>query len=175
MTFDVFLDGEWHSFDSAEHASGLVLAFMKGTSYCGIETRSSAKKGVWFGYSDRPISDGEVPDPFLRVALNFDTGYGGLTWGAAGDRWPVNGVWVADNPNPPETDPHVFSDSGYPLFYEARSTVTLQDVFAVLDEFCRMETGVRPDCIDWVRGELNGMCCDSIRTPELVEDVDPWG
>ncbi|MET7749740.1 Imm1 family immunity protein [Micromonospora sp. NPDC005367] len=37
-----------------------------------------------------------------------------------------------------------------------RSVLPLAQVRAAVEEFCRTGTGDRPECIRWVRGEING-------------------
>ncbi|MGW2935724.1 Imm1 family immunity protein [Streptomyces sp. NPDC001156] len=37
-----------------------------------------------------------------------------------------------------------------------RSTLPVTQVHAALEEFCRTGAGDRPECIYWVRGEING-------------------
>jgi Immunity protein Imm1 len=120
---------------------------------------------VSFSFADRrhtAETRGWWPDNYLRVGVNSSTGYGGLVWhvspkraGASGDdksQW----CWVSDNPTPPDFDPKVFSDPGSPLCYDPRSTLPVLRVRAALEEFCRTGTGERPECIQWVRGEING-------------------
>ncbi|WP_369384102.1 Imm1 family immunity protein [Streptomyces sp. cg36] len=102
------------------------------------------------------------PDNYLRVSVNAATGYGGLTWFVSAERADERkdeisqSVWVSDNPTPPDFDPRVVSDPGFPLFYDAQSTLPATQVRAALEEFCRAETGERPACINWVPGEMNG-------------------
>ncbi|MER7735969.1 Imm1 family immunity protein [Streptomyces erythrochromogenes] len=38
----------------------------------------------------------------------------------------------------------------------AESTLPLAQIRAALEEFCRKGTGGRPECISWVKGEING-------------------
>ena len=64
--------------------------------------------------------------------------------------------WVSDNPAPPDFDPRVLSDPGCPLWYDPRSTLPVARVRAALRELCRMGTGDRPECVQWVHGEING-------------------
>jgi Immunity protein Imm1 len=100
------------------------------------------------------------PDNTLQVAVNTETGYGGLVWFATQERVKKDDVseciWVSNNPNPPSFDPRVVGDPGIPYFFDPRSTLPLDQVRAVLEEFCRVGTGDRPECIEWVHGEMNG-------------------
>ncbi|MFI1200624.1 Imm1 family immunity protein [Streptomyces sp. NPDC020883] len=106
------------------------------------------------------------PDNFLHVAVNASTGYGGLTWNLSAERAAKaqdemsNHVWVTDNSTPPDFDPRVVSDPGYPLFYSPSSTLPVSQIRAALEEFYRAGTGNRPECVSWVRGELNGQRLD---------------
>ncbi|MEU4681093.1 Imm1 family immunity protein [Micromonospora sp. NPDC023737] len=102
------------------------------------------------------------PDNYLHVSVNSSTGYGGLVWyvspqRAARDRDEVSQwCWVSDNPTPPDFDPRVLSDPGSPLCYDRRSVLPVAQVRTAVEEFCRTGTGGRPECIRWVRGEING-------------------
>ena len=102
------------------------------------------------------------PDNFLHVGVNSSTGYGGLVWYVDPKRADKSGdensqwCWVSDNPAPPEFDPMVLSDPGAPLRYDRRSTLPVASVISALEEFCRMGTGDRPECVQWVHGEING-------------------
>ncbi|MEU5310729.1 Imm1 family immunity protein [Streptomyces sp. NPDC021562] len=100
------------------------------------------------------------PDNTLQVAVNSETGYGGLVWFATQERVTKNEIseyiWVSNNPSPPEFDPRVVSDPGVPYFFEPRSALPVDQIRAALEEFCRLGTGDRPECIEWVHGEMNG-------------------
>jgi len=100
------------------------------------------------------------PDNTLQVAVNTETGYGGLVWFATQERVKKDDVseyvWVSNNPSPPSFDPRVVGDPGVPYFFDPRSTMPLDQVRAALEEFCRLGTGDRPECIEWVHGEMNG-------------------
>ncbi|MEU9079159.1 Imm1 family immunity protein [Kitasatospora sp. NPDC048538] len=52
----------------------------------------------------------------------------------------------------------VVFDPGDPRFHNPRSCLPVLEVRAALEEFCRMGTGNRPECIHWVRGYMNGYC-----------------
>jgi len=101
---------------------------------------------AWFMFVDRRRADPygpPWPNNYLSVAVNTKTGYGGLTWFIterstipAGDKI-ANHVGVTDNPSPPDFDPGVVSDPGYPLFYHPNSTIPVTQVRTALEEFCR--------------------------------------
>ncbi|GHD63820.1 hypothetical protein GCM10010317_061190 [Streptomyces mirabilis] len=126
---------------------GVVLMFAAG--------RHTAQTRDWW------------PDNFLHVGVNSSTGYGGLVWYVSPKRAEESGdeksqsCWVSDNPAPPDFDPRVLSDPGCPLCYDPRSTLPVARVRAALREFCRMGTGDRPECVQWVRGEINGERLDA--------------
>jgi hypothetical protein len=107
--------------------------------------------------SENPISDSR-----LWAGLNPDTGYGGLIWFATDDRARnlddevAQEMWVSDNPNPPQFDPDVMSDPGYPLFFDPRSTLPIDQVRNVIEEFFRAGTGDRPEGTAWVEGDMAG-------------------
>jgi hypothetical protein len=100
------------------------------------------------------------PDNTLQVALNSETGYGGLVWFATQERVARDDIsehiWVSDNPGPPDFDPRVVSDPGVPYFFDPRSTLPVGQIRTALEEFCRLGTGDRPECVEWVHGEMNG-------------------
>lgn len=60
------------------------------------------------------------PDNTLQVAVNLESGYGGLVWFATQERATKDEIsehiWVSDNPNPPNFDPCVVSDPGGSVF-----------------------------------------------------------
>ncbi|GAA4490662.1 hypothetical protein GCM10023191_023160 [Actinoallomurus oryzae] len=117
-------------------------------SFAG-RARTADTKGWW-------------PDNYLRVGVNSATGYGGLVWYVSPKRAQASGdeksqwCWVSDNPTPPDFDPQVLSDPGSPLCYDRRSALPVPRVREALEEFCRTGTGDRPECINWLRGEING-------------------
>ncbi|MGW1668812.1 Imm1 family immunity protein [Streptomyces sp. NPDC002324] len=102
------------------------------------------------------------PDNFLQISVNSVTGYGGLIWYVGEERAEASmdviskHVWISDNPEPPDFDPRVVSDPGFPLFFDPRSVLPVLQVRAALEEFCRTGTGGRPESIGWVRGETSG-------------------
>jgi len=135
--------------------------------------QSERSDGIWsdpgenacFIFADGRYSDddgGLWADNFLYVAVNSSTGYGGMTWFVTRNRAETanNGtadyVWVSNNSAPPDFDPRVVSDPGGPVFYDPRSTLPAPRIRAALEEFCRVGTGDRPECISWVLGETTG-------------------
>lgn len=134
---------------------------------------------VWFMFSDRRHrGHGDMPTNSLQVSVNLSTGYGGLIWCVSqGD--PRRGgiydyVWISDNEHPPDFDPRVISDAGYPLFHDRSSTLPISVVRAAVEEFCRTGTGERPECVRWVRGQVNGQREDRDPIVERVEAGDPF-
>ncbi|WP_406177779.1 Imm1 family immunity protein [Streptomyces sp. NBC_00996] len=136
---------------------------------------------AWFSLaSQRHSYEQRVADNHLRVAVNRQTGYGSLIWFVDGDSSRVGevceSVWISDNPQPPRFDPRVVSDPGYPLFHDPSSALPLEQVRAALEEFCRIGTGERPECISWAPGDANGQRLDRAPMVEQVEDpVIDWG
>jgi hypothetical protein len=96
------------------------------------------------------------PDNVLQIGVNRETGYGGLVWsasqGRAGKDYVSEYIWVTDNPSPPDFDPRVVSDPRVPYFFDPRSVLPLDQILAALEEFCSLETGDRPECVQWVHG-----------------------
>ena len=175
VILNVFFDKEWHHYESRDEVTSAISGILEGGGAgARAEGSRSADAGAWFGFSDFRVEGNDMPDNFLRVAVNEETGYGGLAWGVT-DRHPIpSGVWISDNPNPPEFDPRVISDPGCPVFYEPQSTLPLGLVRAALEEFCYLGTGARPVCVRWVRGNVNGRRLDSELKVEIVDDIDPW-
>lgn len=136
-----------------------------------------AGEDAWFYLSENPVGRETVLHASsLRVAVNRNTGYGALIWFAAQGFERSGGVydhvWISDNPEPPEFDPRVVSDPCYPLFHDPSSTLPLAQVRNALEEFCRMRTGRRPECIAWTKGEANGRRLDRPPIVEFVEDPE---
>ncbi|WP_328876414.1 Imm1 family immunity protein [Streptomyces sp. NBC_00287] len=129
---------------------------------------------AWFSWSNRQHMDSEgVPNNNLVVSLNRDTGHGGLIWFAMpGYSGPepdevLDSVWISDNPNPPDFDTEVLSNPGEPYCFDPRSTLPAEKIEAAVDEFCQMRTGARPECVQWVMGELSGRRADGECESEL--------
>ncbi|MFF0205954.1 Imm1 family immunity protein [Streptomyces sp. NPDC005017] len=122
---------------------------------------------AWFSWSDHRIVDpADMPTNTLIVSLNKETGYGGLIWfvtaeypGAEEDEVLAN-IWVSDNPHPPSGETEVVAEPGEPYFFESRSVLLIDEVKAALDEFCRVRTGMRPECVQWTPGEVSGRRAD---------------
>ncbi len=104
--------------------------------------------------------EGVYADNTLKVSINPETGYGGLSW-QVGINYPKQGgiyscTWVSDNPEPPAIDPRILSDAHHPVFMEPASALPLPEVRKVLEEFYLTGTGDRPKSINWVKGHMNG-------------------
>ncbi|QKW23949.1 hypothetical protein HUT16_37050 [Kitasatospora sp. NA04385] len=126
--------------------------------------------------TDDPHWERCPPDNCLVVAVNRSTGYGGLAWFVTG-RNPKKGgvydhVWVSDNPEPPDSDPRVVSESYYPHYHDRASTFPLDRIRAAVEEFCRADNGDRPESITWITGNANGMRSDREYPDDTVES--PW-
>ncbi|MFC8593247.1 Imm1 family immunity protein [Streptomyces atroolivaceus] len=106
----------------------------------------------------------EIPrfaDNALTVGVNLATGYGGITWW--GEEIPENPDqvhWVSRNQDPPNFDPRVTADPGYPLWYEKRNVIHAEQVASVIEEFC-FNKGRRPSLIKWEPSTVNGQRLDS--------------
>lgn len=100
------------------------------------------------------------PDNTLQVSVNSQTGYGGLVWYATQARASRDevseNIWVSDNKCPPDFDPRVVADPGIPKFFDPQSAIPIAMVRSALEEFCLLATGDRPECVEWVRGDMNG-------------------
>ena len=179
--------GVWYHAETVEEMSRLVGEVME---HLPDEDGSAQPKrygrDAWFCFSDlrfeHPRNPGDEPDTLLRLAVNRSTGFGALMWlvtrgrsSGAGDEVD-DYLWISDNPQPPEFDPRVIAEPGYVRFHSRRSAVPLERVRVVLEEFCRVGTGARPESISWVRGELNGQRSDEEPIVDWVEapETNPW-
>lgn len=161
LILNVLYNHTWHYAETWQEMSELISDVMESLPSESREPIYHPGGDAWFMFSDkRHDNDTSMPENYLRIAINASTGYGGLIWCVA-ESDPRKGgiydyVWVSDNPDPPDFDPRVVSDPGYPLFHDPRSTLPVAQVRAVIEEFCRVGTGDRPECIHWTRGQLNG-------------------
>lgn len=153
VILNVYLQG-WRHAETAEEMTDLVSKVLDEL----VGTSGTA----WFGISDRRHVDVRSgPENNLRVAVNGATGYGGLVWFVNGNGSRHGGiydhVWVSDNPEPPDFDPGVVTDTHVAAYLDRRSVVPLAKVREVVEEFCRTGTGDRPEGISWVRSDANGI------------------
>lgn len=178
MFLSVFFKGEWRYAESPVEASRLVADVMEGLQG-EKEAEGSYYPGedAWFCVADQRYSeDAPVAASNLRVAINRRHGYGALVW-FVDEKFPRDGgvydsVWISDNPEPLDFDPRVVSDPGYPLFHDPASTLPLSQVQAAVEEFCRLCSGNRPECINWVAGHMNAQRLDRPFAVEVVEDPE---
>jgi hypothetical protein len=163
VILNAIIHGSYYYADSWPEKIELIREVMQNLRSERCDTPwIDAGETAWFMFADRRHSESTRdwwPDNTLLVAVNSVTGYGGLVWSANQDRVEKDEiskyVWVSDNPSPPDFDPRVVSDPGVPYFFDPKSTLPLDRVRAALEEFCMLGTGDRPECIRWVRGELN--------------------
>ncbi|MEF9886086.1 MULTISPECIES: Imm1 family immunity protein [unclassified Streptomyces] len=164
MILNAIIHGRYQYADDWNGKSALITEVLENLQH---EDRSgpwiSAGETASFMFAERRHSETVRdwwPDNCLQVAVNSESGYGGLVWSANQDRITRDEIsehiWVSDNPNPPDFDPRVVSDPGVPYFFDPRSTLPVNQIRAALEEFCRNESGNRPECVAWVHGELNG-------------------
>ncbi|WP_262056267.1 Imm1 family immunity protein [Streptomyces sp. STR69] len=185
MVLNVLFSKEWRHAESEVDRSRLVAEVMENLRFEDSSSKwVSPGEDAWFCFSDHRFESVTVqnnPNTYLRVAVNRPTGYGALMWFATDRRTGRSEIfdytWLSDNPEPPDFDPRVVADPGYPLFHHPRSTIPLDSVRLVLEEFCRTSSGERPQCIQWVQGELNGQRLGEEPVVDFVDtsDVtDPW-
>jgi hypothetical protein len=115
-------------------------------------------------YGTLAIFEGEHPNEieqrwpvsYLQVSVNTGNQYGALTWyttrspEGAGEDHPSRFVWISSNPNPPSFDPRLILDPGTPLYFPPEAALPVAQVREAAEEFCRVRTGTRPDCIQWM-------------------------
>ncbi|MGW2647851.1 Imm1 family immunity protein [Streptomyces sp. NPDC001393] len=163
LILNVRIGSTYHYAETWQEMSDLIEQVIR-EQQCVIPGVGIGDGVVFMFASERHAAQtrGWRPDNHLHVGVNSSTGYGGLVWYVSPKRADESGdeisqwCWVSDNPTPPEFDPQVLSDPGSPLCYDPRSTLPVTQVRAALEEFCRTGTGDRPECINWVRGEING-------------------
>lgn len=184
MILNVSYGDGWRFAETQSEIAGLVsevLATLSPSVHVkGREIRDFGRD-AWFSCSDRRHTYlTEMPGNSLRVAINEQTGYGGLMWCVSGEDWDEGGiydfVWISDNLNPPNFDPQVVADPSLVSFHDPRSTLPISQVRAAIAEFCRVGTGDRPECVDWVAGQLNGQRSDTHYEVESSSGQmdDPW-
>lgn len=171
MILNAVIHGRYHYAESLPGVAELIVEVMENL-------RSESRDSQWvipgevatFMFAEGRHSGGVRdwwPDNTLQVSVNSTTGYGGLVWFATQERASRDEVaeyiWVSDNPSPPDFDPRVVADPGVPQFFDPKSTLPVVHVRAALEEFCRVGTGDRPECIKWVHGEMNGRRHDHAR------------
>ncbi|XUL90406.1 Imm1 family immunity protein [Streptomyces galilaeus] len=182
MILSAFFHGAWHYGETEDEKLRIVAEAMDNLASEGsVGGAYSPGEDAWFSIArERHCDENRTADNHLRFAINKETGYGSLIW-CVNDNSPRRGgiydsVWISNNPEPPSFDPRVVSDPGYPLFHDPSSALLVAQVRAAVEEFCRVDTGDRPECIDWVPGDLNGQRLDRPSMIETVEDpVIDWG
>lgn len=164
MILNAVIHGNYCYAETWPEKVALITEVMENLRFeCREQQWVSPGEVATFMFADQRHSDSVRdwwPDNVLQVAVNSETGYGGLVWYATQGRISKSDIseyiWVSDNPNPPDFDPRVVSDPGVPYFFDPRSTLPADQVRAALEEFCRLGDGDRPESIGWVHGEMNG-------------------
>lgn len=162
---NVVIHREWRYAETPAEMAALVTEAMEHLRQETFEPYRSPAEDAGFMFSDRKHSGlPDMPNNYLRVAVNISTGYGTLIWFVT-KGYPKSGgiydqVWVSNSVNEPNFDPRVISDPGEPRLHSRRSAISIGDVRAVLEEFCRLRTGDRPECIGWTPGYANGRRLD---------------
>ena len=114
------------------------------------------------------------PSAYLHVSANEMSGYGALIWYTDGQPPRQGGIyeyaWISDNPAPSDVDHRLMSDSYLPTYHDPASAVPLPQIRTAIEEFCRSETGERPESINWVTGEIIGHRSDKPIPEEPVYD-----
>ncbi|WP_078661706.1 Imm1 family immunity protein [Streptomyces sp. NRRL B-24484] len=175
MLLNVHIDGQWRCGTTPEEKSRLIsevfwILAEKGSG--GPDWRPG--EIAWFSFSERPNGDSGWPDNCLAVSVNVSTGYGGLVWFFNNEK--KGGVygrtWVSDNPEPPDFDPQVVSDPGYPLFHDPASTLPIDQVRRAVEEYVRVGTGDRPKSVGWIGGAMSGQRDDREPVIGTVEEPE---
>ena len=152
MILNVYFRNEWRYAEDWHDMGELAMSVVRS-----IKPRSEI---ATFGFSEERHTGVSGPDNVLRLALNCDTGFGGFVWLVEEDLPRRGGVydsvWVSDNLEPPVVEPWVASDPWAPVYLAKRSVLPIPEIIATLQEYCRVGTGDRPECIEWARGNMNG-------------------
>ncbi|MFF7459790.1 Imm1 family immunity protein [Kitasatospora sp. NPDC008115] len=180
MVLNARYDMQWRHADNWNDASSLIdmtLAALKPYQERRDNILAPGTMAM-FCLAEHPLSDGAEGDSTLLVSANSNTGFGALIWYLADGNPLKRGIfehaWISDNPQPPEFDPRVVSDSGYPLFHDRASTLPISKVRAALEEFARTGTGERPECISWTLGNIDGQRHDRAPIWEFDEEETPF-
>ncbi|MFE2758689.1 Imm1 family immunity protein [Streptomyces halstedii] len=140
--------------DLVDHVMGDLIQGGKTPEGFEIMPEYATVTVVEDGYPER--AERLWPSSYLHVSVNTSNEYGALRWFSA---TPPNGegvnhmnrfVWVSENPNPPAFNPRLILDPSTPLYYPRESAFPVKKVREALEEFCRVGTGVRPECIPWM-------------------------
>ncbi|WUH98842.1 Imm1 family immunity protein [Spirillospora sp. NBC_00431] len=120
-------------------------------------------------------------DSYLQVMANLHKMYGALKWllpvgsVVSAEEYLTNNIWLSDNPDPPAADPLIVADMDSGQALDPRCALPISTVRMVVEEFCGLRTGRRPESIGWVPGEFSGRRLDgeqAITGPRYCED--PW-
>lgn len=156
MILNVFFRNHWRYAETWHDMGTLTMGVLR-TMKAGSEIAS-------FGFSDRRHSGVSGPDNTLRLAINRETGFGGLVWFVDRSNPREGGVfdhvWVSDNREPPINGPRVASDPWAPVYLDRRSVLPMAMIRDALQEFCRVGSGDRPESIQWVHGHMSGSRLD---------------
>lgn len=109
--------------------------------------------------------ENQSPMSMLEVSANLKNGLAGAVWFAGWDesarfkRYPTDDLvdhpWISQNETPPSFDPEVLSDAHCPSYFDPAGVLPITMVSSAIEEYCAL-MGSRPECINWVPGELNG-------------------
>jgi hypothetical protein len=126
---------------------------------------------AWGAWRHPAPADPSSPGYLLSVSVNVHTGYGSLVWYVITTslrKGVEDGIWVTDNPHPPDVDPRVLADDYMQDFHEPRNTLPLNRIRAAVEEFSSAGTGSRPRSVDWAEAvDLYGR-----RTPYGLADPE---
>ncbi|MFG3511286.1 Imm1 family immunity protein [Streptomyces bobili] len=163
MVLNVDIHGKREYAETDKEVSELIAEAVENLSFEQVDSPwVDPGEDAWFMWAERRLKGRERPDNHLRVAVNSSTGYGALLWFFNAERAErandsvSDRIWVSNNPTPPNFDPRVVSDPGYPLFHDPISTIPVSEVRRALQEFCDTKTGDRPTCVEWTQAEMNG-------------------
>ncbi|MFJ8435374.1 Imm1 family immunity protein [Kitasatospora sp. NPDC094019] len=123
-----------------------------------------------------------VADCRLYLSANQSLGYGAIVWEVDGnsERCRSGGIytstWISDNPTPPDFDPKLVADTGYPRYHAPESALPLEMIRSAVLEFCESPTGERPSCIQWTEGFSDGQRFDqgALDEEELSDGLPGW-
>jgi hypothetical protein len=156
MILNAYFDDQWHNAGTAKQISSLITELIAALGHehaAGNAIHPGDDAVLCFAVKrfEHRLRITKDAKGHLQVAVNKKTGYGALMW-----CWADSQVWVSDNPQPPDFDPRVVSDPGYPLFHDPASTLPIKQFREALEEFCYSGTGERPTSVRWVRSDICG-------------------
>ncbi|MFF1908294.1 Imm1 family immunity protein [Kitasatospora sp. NPDC058218] len=156
------------------------------TAIGSLQPRQTFDNGTFFPGSMASFAfftaNSDISDSRLYLSANQSLGYGAIVWEVDGnsERCRTGGIyastWISDNPTPPDFDPKLVAETGYPRYHVRESILPLEAIRRAVLEFCESPTGERPTCIQWAEGFSDGQRFDqgALDEEELSDEPSGW-